>query len=72
MLRKYYVTNLTIKPLNISKYNQASEIFATVIVDNTNYFKVSGCSDDLCNDPIEHFQDQSIKGFLFYNEFCNT
>ena len=53
-------------------YNQASEIFATVIVDNTNYFKVSGCSDDLCNDPIEHFQDQSIKGFLFYNEFFNT
>ena len=44
-------------------YNQASEIFATVIVDNTNYFKVSGCSDDLCNDPKEHFQDQFIKGF---------
>ena len=44
-------------------YSQASEIFATVIVDNTNYFKVSGCSDDLCNDPIEHFQGQFIKGF---------
>jgi hypothetical protein len=44
-------------------YNQASEIFATVIVDNTNYFKVSGCSDDLCNDPKGHFQDQFIKGF---------
>ena len=44
-------------------YNQASEIFATVIVDNTNYFKVGGCSDDLCNDPKEHFQDQFIKGF---------
>ena len=48
-------------------YNQASETFATFIVDNTNYSKVSGCSDDICNDPIDHFQDQFIKGFWFYN-----
>ena len=32
-------------------YNQATDIFATVTVDNTKYFQASGCSEDLCNDP---------------------
>ena len=36
-------------------YNQASEIFAVVNVDNTKYYRASGCSEDLCNDPKHHF-----------------
>ena len=38
-------------------YNQATEIFAVVIVDNAKYFRASGCSEDLCNDPKRHFLD---------------
>ena len=38
-------------------YNQATEIFAVVIVDNSKYFRASGCSEDLCNDPKRHFLD---------------
>ena len=38
-------------------YSQATEIFAAVIVDNAKYFRASGCSEDLCNDPKRHFLD---------------
>ena len=42
-------------------YNQASEIFAVVNVDNTKYYRARGCSEDLCNDPKRHFLDISPK-----------
>ena len=41
-------------------YNQATEIFALVIVDNAKYFQASGCSEDLCNDPKDIIWNQEL------------
>jgi len=41
-------------------YNQATEIFAVVIVDNAKYFQATGCSEDLCNDPKDIIWNQEL------------